>query len=104
MHAIRFGRGTHPSPPSALWVLLSPPFGLCEALSVFCESRERSLKSSSFGAFDLPAGIVTDIGGLRVIAGSESGAHLTHLMRNGTTDAEGMSKPLDIGGNVWPRF
>jgi hypothetical protein len=66
MHAMRFGRGTNPSPPSALWVLLPPPFGLCEALSIFCESRERSLKSLSlFEAFDLPAGIVTDTGGLR---------------------------------------
>jgi hypothetical protein len=65
MHAMRFGRGTHPSPPSALWVLL-PPFGLCEARSVFRESRERSLKPSSVGALDLPAGILSDIGGLRV--------------------------------------
>jgi hypothetical protein len=63
---MRFGRGTHPSPPSALWVLLPPPFGLCEARSVFCKSRERSLKLSSVGALDLPAGIVSDIGGLRV--------------------------------------
>ena len=66
MHAMRFGRGTHPSPPSALWVLLPPSFGLCEARSVFRELRERSLKSSFVGALDLPAGILSDIGGLRV--------------------------------------
>ena len=59
---MRFGRGTHPSPPSALWVLLPPSFGLCEARSVFC----KSLKLSSVGALDLPAGILSDIGGLRV--------------------------------------
>jgi len=63
---MRFGRGTHPSPPSALWVLLPPSFGLCEARSVFCESREKSLKLSPDGALDLPAGIMSDIGGLRV--------------------------------------
>jgi hypothetical protein len=100
MHAMRFGRGTHPSPPSAPWVLPPPSFGLCEARSVFCESWERSLKLLSVGALDLPAGILSDVGGTAraglINKRSSSQSSDSHRGQKG----KAVNKPVGIGRNA----